>query len=68
MLNQIKACPEVARVFCATSNPLQVLVVRTDQGRGIVGVVDGFSPKGLEGAKDKKERRELLRRFGYKLG
>jgi adenosine/AMP kinase len=68
VLNQIKACQEVARIFCATSNPLQVLVVQTEQGRGIVGVVDGFSPKGLEGAKDKKERRELLRKFGYKLG
>ncbi len=68
VLNQIKACPEVARVFCATSNPLEVLVVQTTQGRGIVGVVDGFPPKGLEGAGEKKERRELLRRFGYKLG
>lgn len=68
VLNQIKACPEVARIFCATANPLEVLVVQTAQGRGIVGVVDGFPPKGLEGAKDRKERRELLRRFGYKLG
>ncbi len=68
VLNQLKACQEVAQIFCATSNPLQVLVVQTDQGRGIVGVVDGYSPKGLEGAKDKKERRELLRKFGYKLG
>jgi adenosine/AMP kinase len=68
VLNQIKACPEVARVFCATSNPLQVLVVETAQGRGIAGVVDGSSPKGLEGPADKKARRELLRKFGYKLG
>jgi len=68
VLNQIKSCPEVARVFCATSNPLQVLVVETAQGRGIVGVVDGFSPKGVEGPADRKERRELLRKFGYKLG
>jgi adenosine/AMP kinase len=68
VLNQIKACQEVARIFCATSNPLQVLVVQTEQGRGSVGVVDGFPPKGLEGARDKKERRELLRKFGYKLG
>jgi len=67
VLNQIKACQEVARIFCATANPLQVLVVETGQGRGIVGVVDGFAPKGIEGPEDRKERRELLRRFGYKL-
>jgi adenosine/AMP kinase len=67
VLNQIKACQEVARLFCATSNPLQVLVVQTDQGRGIVGVVDGFPPKGLESAEDKAARREMLRRFGYKF-
>jgi hypothetical protein len=67
VLNQIKACQEVARIFCATSNPLQVLVVETEQGRGIVGVVDGFSPKGVEGPEDRKARREMLRRFGYKF-
>lgn len=67
VLNQIKACQEVARIFCATANPLQVLVVETGQGRGIVGVVDGFAPRGIEGPEDRKERRELLRRFGYKL-
>jgi len=66
VLNQIKGCQEVARVFCATANPLQVLVAVTDQGRGIVGVVDGFRPKGVETAADRKERREFLRRFGYK--
>ena len=55
-------------MYCATSNPLQVLVVETGQGRGIVGVVDGFSPKGVESAADKKDRRELLRKFGYKFG
>jgi adenosine/AMP kinase len=67
VLNQIKACQEVARIFCATANPLEVLVVETPQGRGIVGVVDGFSPKAVEGPEDKKARRELLRRFGYKF-
>lgn len=67
VLNQIKACQEVARIFCATSNPLQVLVVETDQGRGIVGVVDGFAPKGVEGPEDKKARKEMLRTFGYKF-
>lgn len=67
VLNQIKSCQEVARIFCATANPLQVLVVETDQGRGIVGVVDGFVPKGVEGLQDKKERKEMLRTFGYKF-
>jgi adenosine/AMP kinase len=67
VLNQIKACQEVARVFCATANPLEILVAETDQGRGILGVVDGFSPQGVEGEAEKQERRELLRRFGYKL-
>jgi adenosine/AMP kinase len=67
VLNQIKACQEVARIFCATANPLQVLVVQTDQGRGIVGVVDGFAPKGVEGPKDREERKQMLRTFGYKF-
>jgi adenosine/AMP kinase len=67
VLNQIKACQEVARIFCATSNPLQILVVETDQGRGIVGVVDGFVPKGVEGPKDREERKQMLRKFGYKF-
>jgi adenosine/AMP kinase len=67
VLNQIKACQEVARIFCATANPLQVLIVETDQGRGIVGVVDGYPPKGVEGLKDKEERRQMLRTFGYKF-
>jgi adenosine/AMP kinase len=67
VLNQIKACQEVARIFCATANPLQVLTVQTEQGRGIVGVVDGYSPKGVESPKDKEERRKMLRTFGYKF-
>jgi len=67
VLNQIKACQEVASIFAATANPLQVLVARTEQGRGVLGVVDGFSPKGVETDKDRQERRALLRRFGYKL-
>jgi len=67
VLNQIKACQEVTRVFCATANPLQVLVVQTGQGRGIVGVVDGASPQGVESKADKAERRQMLRRFGYKF-
>ena len=67
VLPQIKSCQEVCRVFCATSNPVQVLVGATAQGNGILGVVDGFSPKGVEGKKDKADRREMLRKFGYKL-
>jgi len=67
VLNQIKSCQEVCRVFCATANPLQLLVGSTEQGRGIMGVIDGFPPKGVEEEKDKAERRSLLRRFGYKF-
>ena len=66
VLNQVKNCAEVCRIFCATANPLQVLVAATTQGRGVVGVVDGFSPKGVETDTDRQERRELLRRIGYK--
>ncbi len=66
VLNQIKNCQEVTRIFCATANPLQIIVAQTEQGRGIIGVIDGNSPKGVETEKDKRERKELLRRFGYK--
>ena len=67
ILNQVKSCPEVCRVYCATGNPLQVLVATTPEGRGIIGVIDGSSPKGVEGAQDRAERRAMLRRFGYKF-
>lgn len=67
VLNQIKNCPEVCRVFCATANPLEVLVASTEQGGGIVGVVDGFAPKGVESTDDKAERKGFLRKIGYKL-
>jgi uncharacterized protein len=66
VLNQIKACPEVCRIFCATANPLQVIVAETEQGRGIVGVIDGASPKGVEGESDRAWRRDFLRKIGYK--
>ena len=66
ILNQIKDCQEVCRIFCATANPVQVIVVETDQGNGIVGVVDGFPPKGVESDSDKKDRHNLLRTFKYK--
>ncbi len=67
VLNAVKAVPEVCRVFCATANPLEVLVGQTDQGRGVLGVVDGSAPAGVETDADAAERRDLLRRFGYKL-
>jgi uncharacterized protein len=68
VLNAIKMVPEVCRIFCASANPTQVLVAETDQGRGIVGVVDGFPPKGVEGEEDIAWRKGLLRKIGYKLG
>lgn len=68
VLDRIKACPEVCRIFCATANPLELIVARSDQGSGILGVVDGYSPKGLEGDADKADRKAMLRNFGYKFG
>jgi len=67
VLNAIKEIQEVCAIFCATANPLEVVVAETDLGRGIMGVIDGSSPKGVEDAEKVKERRALLRRFGYKL-
>jgi len=67
ILNQLKGCPEVASIFVATANPLQVAVAESGQGRGILGVIDGSSPKGVETEGDKRARKELLRRFGYKF-
>jgi len=67
VLNTVKAVPEVCRVFCATANPTEVVLAETEQGRGIVGVVDGFSPKGVEGEQDIAWRKGLLRQIGYKL-
>ena len=66
LLNAIKLCPEVCRVFCATANPVQALVAQTDQGRGVVGVVDGQSPRGVEDAAAREARRQFLRTIGYK--
>jgi uncharacterized protein len=67
VLNAIKACQEVCHVICATANPLQVIVAEEGDGRGIMGVIDGLKPKGIEGEEDKKARKGLLRKFGYKL-
>jgi adenosine/AMP kinase len=68
VLNAVKLVPEVCRVFCATANPVEVIVAETVQGRGILGVVDGVRSNGVEGEKEQVERKALLRRFGYKLG
>lgn len=67
VLNSVKMVPEVCRVFCATANPVEVIVAETEQGRGVLGVVDGSSPLGVETDEDVQARKELLRRFGYKL-
>jgi hypothetical protein len=66
VLEPIRRCPEVCRIFCATANPLEVLVAKTAQGRGVVGVVDGSAPKGVEGQDDVARRKEFLRKIGYK--
>jgi len=66
VLPAIKQCPEIVRIYCATANPLQVLVAKTDQGRGVVGVVDGESPAGVETEADREKRRAFLRTIGYK--
>lgn len=67
VLDRIKACPEVCRIFCATANPVQAIVARTSQGAGILGVIDGSSPLGIENDADKADRVAMLRRFGYKF-
>jgi adenosine/AMP kinase len=67
VLNAVKAVPEVCRIFCATANPLEVVVGRSALGRAILGVVDGSSPLGVETEDDVTERKAMLRRFGYKL-
>jgi adenosine/AMP kinase len=67
VLNAVKSVSEVCRVICATANPTQVLVAEIEQGRGIVGVVDGEPPLGVETDDDERDRKEMLRRFGYKL-
>ncbi len=67
VLNAIKMAPEVCRIFCATANPTEVIVAQTEQGRGVLGVVDGFSPKGVEGDEDIAWRKGFLRQIGYKF-
>jgi adenosine/AMP kinase len=67
VLNAVKLVPEVCRIFCATANPVEVIVASTEQGRGILGVVDGSSPAGVEGEADVAWRKSFLRQIGYKL-
>ncbi len=66
VLNQVKSVSEVCTIFCATANPLSVIVAEEGEGRGVLGVIDGSSPKGEEGDEEQAERRAMLRRFGYK--
>jgi adenosine/AMP kinase len=65
-LRAIQATPEVCSIFCATANPVEVIVAQTEQGRGVLGVIDGFSPQGVETAEHAGQRREFLRKIGYK--
>lgn len=67
VLNTVKMAPEVCRIFCATANPVQVILAETEQGRGIVGVVDGVHTKGIETDDDVAERKRFLRMIGYKM-
>jgi len=67
VLNAIKMVPEVCGIFCATANPTQVIVAESEQGRGILGVIDGFKPTGVEASDDIAHRKEFLRKMGYKL-
>jgi len=67
VLNAVKAVPEVCAIYCASANPVQVILAETDQGRGILGVIDGLKSQGIETDEDVAARQALLRRFGYKL-
>jgi uncharacterized protein len=67
LLTRVRDCFEVCSIYCATANPVEVIVIETEQGRAIVGVVDGASPKGVEGPEDAKKRHEFVRKIGYKL-
>ncbi len=67
VLNALKMVPEVCSIFCATANPVQVVIAETEQGRGILGVIDGYKSKGIEDEQGIRWRKDLLRRFGYKM-
>ncbi len=66
-MRAVREVPEVCRIFCATANAVEVIVARTDAGRGVMGVIDGQPPLGVESEHDVEERKRMLRRFGYKL-
>jgi adenosine/AMP kinase len=67
ILPRLKEVPEIVHIYCATANPLEVILIETEQGKGILGVIDGFKPKGIETEEDAKERKDFLRMIGYKL-
>jgi hypothetical protein len=67
ILNAIKQCPEICSLYCATANPVQIIVAETEQGRGILGVIDGFPPRGVESDEEAAKRKSFLRKIGYKL-
>jgi len=67
VLNPIKNCPEVCNIYCATANALEIVVAATEQGNGIIGVIDGVPPKGVETPEDRRQRKNFLRKIGYKL-
>jgi adenosine/AMP kinase len=67
LLNRVRDCFEVCSIYCATANPMEVIVAETPHGRGVMGVVDGSPPKGVEGPEEAKQRHEFVRKIGYKL-
>jgi len=67
IIQRISTVPEVVNIYCATANPVQVLIAETGQGRGIMGVIDGFKPQGIESNEDEASRKKVLREWGYKL-
>ena len=67
VLEKLKRCDEVCTIYCATANPVEVVVIETDQGRGIAAVIDGYTSKGIEGESEIEERKEFLRKIGYKF-
>jgi len=67
LLGRVRDCFEVCAIYCATANPVEVILAQTEQGRGVLGVVDGSSPKGVEGVEDAQDRHAFVRKIGYKL-
>lgn len=67
VLDRIKACPEVVRIYCATANPVEIMIAESAQGKGVIGVIDGYASKGIEDESARKKRYDFLRKIGYKL-